>query len=104
MQPRPVSCRALFFTINPQRTVPSQSKRSKIMAFELPPLPFDKSALEPHMSAKTLEFHHGKHHRAYVETLNKLIEGTGLEKESLENIIMATAGDDRTTQKKTFNN
>jgi Fe-Mn family superoxide dismutase len=82
----------------------SQSKRSKIMAFELPPLPFDKSALEPHMSAKTLEFHHGKHHRAYVDTLNKLIEGTGLEKESLENIIMATAGDDRTTQKKTFNN
>jgi Fe-Mn family superoxide dismutase len=74
------------------------------MAFELPPLPFDKSALEPHMSAKTLEFHHGKHHRAYVDTLNKLIQGTGLEKESLEHLIMATAGDDRATQKKTFNN
>jgi superoxide dismutase, Fe-Mn family len=74
------------------------------MAFELPPLPFDKSALEPHMSARTLEFHHGKHHRAYVDTLNKLIQGTGLEKESLEDIIMATAGDDRATQKKTFNN
>ena len=48
------------------------------MAFELPPLPYAKDALEPAMSAKTLEFHHDKHHKAYVDTLNKLIEGTPL--------------------------
>lgn len=60
--------------------------------FTLAPLPFDKSALEPHMSARTLEFHYGKHHQAYVDNLNKLIAGTDLEKESLENIITKTAG------------
>ena len=43
------------------------------MAFELPPLPFEKSALEPHMSAETLDYHHGKHHKAYVDNANKLI-------------------------------
>ncbi|HXE17252.1 MAG TPA: superoxide dismutase [Stellaceae bacterium] len=63
------------------------------MAFELPPLPFDKAALEPHMSAKTLEFHHGKHHAAYVKTLNELIEGTPLEKKSLDEIIVESAKD-----------
>lgn len=43
------------------------------MAFELPALPFDKGALAPHMSAETLEFHHGKHHKAYVDNTNKLV-------------------------------
>ncbi len=57
------------------------------MAFELPPLPFDKNALEPYMSAETLEFHHGKHHQAYVNKLNSLIEGTDDENKSLEDII-----------------
>ena len=52
------------------------------MAFELPPLPFAKDALEPHMSAKTLEFHHGKHHAAYVKKLNKLIKDTPLANEA----------------------
>jgi superoxide dismutase len=46
------------------------------MAFKLHPLPYDQSALEPHMSAKTLEFHHGKHHQAYVSNLNKLTQNT----------------------------
>ena len=72
------------------------------MAFELPPLPYPKNALEPHMSAKTLEFHHGKHHKAYVETLNKLIEGTPLAGKSLEDIIRATAKDE--SKAKIFNN
>jgi len=72
------------------------------MAFELPPLPYPKNALEPHMSAKTLEFHHGKHHKAYVETLNKLIEGTPLAGKSLEDIIRATAKDE--SKSKIFNN
>ena len=46
------------------------------MPFELPPLPYAKDALAPHMSEKTLDFHHGKHHQTYVNTLNQLIEGT----------------------------
>ncbi|MDH5561064.1 MAG: superoxide dismutase [Deltaproteobacteria bacterium] len=63
------------------------------MTITLPDLPFAKDALEPHITAKTLEFHYGKHHNAYVTNLNKLIGGTGLEKESLEEIIKKTAGD-----------
>src|SRR5438045_7094425 len=65
-----------------------------VMAFELPPLPFPKNALEPYTSAKTLEFHHGKHHQTYVNTLNELIEGTPLERQSLEEIIKATYKDE----------
>jgi Fe-Mn family superoxide dismutase len=61
------------------------------MAFELPPLPYAKNALEPHISAKTLEFHHDKHHRAYVDTLNKLVKDTPLAGKSLEEIIRLTA-------------
>jgi len=60
--------------------------------FTLSLLPFEKNALEPHISAKTLEFHYGKHHQAYVDNLNKLIAGTEFETESLENIILKTAG------------
>ena len=61
------------------------------MAFELPALPYDKNALEPHMSANTFDFHHGKHHNTYVVNLNKLLEGSPLEGKSLEDIITATA-------------
>ncbi|GHA29592.1 superoxide dismutase [Mn] [Devosia pacifica] len=57
------------------------------MAFELPELPYSKDALAPYMSAETLEFHHDKHHNAYVTTGNKLIEGTGLEGKPLEEIV-----------------
>lgn len=63
------------------------------MAFKLPELPYKKNALSPHISEKTLDFHHGKHHRSYVEKLNELIEGTDLAKESLESIIKKTVGD-----------
>lgn len=72
------------------------------MTFTLPPLPFDKSALEPHISAKTFEFHHGKHHQAYVTKLNELIAGTEFEKASLEEIIKASAKDE--AKKPLFNN
>ncbi len=64
------------------------------MAFELPPLPYADSALEPHYSANTFSFHHAKHHNAYVVNLNKLIEGSDLADKSLEDIIMASANDD----------
>ena len=70
--------------------------------FTLSPLPFAKSALEPHISAKTLEFHYGKHHQAYIDNLNKLITGTELEVATLEDIILKTAGS--ATQAGIFNN
>ena len=57
------------------------------MPFELLPLPFDKSALAPHMSAETLDYHHGKHHQAYVTNLNNLIKGTEYENLDLEAIV-----------------
>jgi len=63
------------------------------MAFELPALPYEKNALEPHMSANTFDFHHGKHHNTYVVNLNGLLDGSDLAGKSLEEIIMATAGD-----------
>jgi Fe-Mn family superoxide dismutase len=72
------------------------------MPFELPPLPYAQNALEPYMSAKTLEFHYGKHHKAYVDTLNKLIAGTPYEKATLEEIFEDTAEDEK--QKPVFNN
>jgi superoxide dismutase, Fe-Mn family len=63
------------------------------MAIVLPDLSYPKDALEPYISSRTLEFHHGKHHKTYVDNANKLLEGTGLENESLEDIIKKTAGD-----------
>ncbi len=57
------------------------------MAHELPELPYAKNALEPHISAETLEYHYGKHHATYVTNLNKLVAGTEFEKMSLEDII-----------------
>lgn len=63
------------------------------MAFELPPLPYDRTALEPHYSGETLDYHHGKHHNTYVVNLNKLIDGTEYASMELEAIIKATAGD-----------
>ena len=63
------------------------------MTFELPLLPWADSALEPFISAKTISFHYGKHHKAYVDNLNKLIAGSDLESKTLEEIIQATAND-----------
>src|ERR1700685_2546440 len=58
----------------------------------LPPLPYADNALEPVISAKTLSFHHGKHHRTYVENTNKLIAGTELADLSIDQIVTVTAG------------
>ena len=57
-----------------------------------PPLPYDKAALAPHISAETLEYHYGKHHKTYVDNLNKLIDGTALASASLEDIIRQSEG------------
>lgn len=57
------------------------------MAFQLPELPYDYDALEPHIDARTMEIHHQKHHNGYTTKLNKAIEGTTLEKQSIEQIL-----------------
>jgi Fe-Mn family superoxide dismutase len=62
------------------------------MAFTLPDLPYAKDALEPHISAETLDYHHGKHHNAYVTNLNGLIDGTDHAGKSLEDIIAVAEG------------
>jgi Fe-Mn family superoxide dismutase len=63
------------------------------VAFELPPLPYPEDALEPVVSGRTLSFHYGKHHKAYVDNLNKLTEGSGLAEKPLAEVIKAVAGD-----------
>jgi Fe-Mn family superoxide dismutase len=63
------------------------------MALIFPDLPYAQNALEPHISSKTLEFHHGKHHKTYVDTGNKLISGTDLEKLDAEAIVKKVVGD-----------
>lgn len=62
------------------------------MSFELPPLPYDQNALEPHISAETLSFHYGKHHKTYVDKLNVLVSGTSYEDKNLEEIIGSASG------------
>lgn len=62
------------------------------MAFELPPLPYGENRLVPHISAETLQFHHGKHHQTYVTNLNNLVPGTEFEGLSLEEIILKSSG------------
>lgn len=72
------------------------------MTFTLPPLPYEKNALEPHISSRTLDFHYGKHHQTYVDNLNKLIANTELENKPLEEIIRLSAQD--TAKAGIFNN
>ena len=62
------------------------------MAFELPALPYAQDALAPHISAETLEYHYGKHHKTYVDNLNKAVAGTGDENASLTDIIAKAEG------------
>lgn len=72
------------------------------MPITLPDLPFAGNTLEPYMSTRTFEFHHGKHHRAYVDNTNRLIEGTDLAGQPLETIVRAAAADP--AKKGLFNN
>lgn len=62
------------------------------MIHELPALPYAMNALEPHISKETLEYHYGKHHKTYVDNLNKLISGTEFESKSLEDIVKTSTG------------
>ncbi len=62
------------------------------MAFQLPELPYERNALEPHISKETLDYHYAKHHNTYVVKLNGLIEGTELENKSLEDIVKTSEG------------
>lgn len=62
------------------------------MAFQLESLPYEKNALEPHISAETVEFHYEKHHRGYLNKLNQLSEGTDLAKKSLEELVKTEKG------------
>lgn len=72
------------------------------MTFELPKLPYDLDALEPHCSKRTMEFHYGKHHKSYIEKLNEAVDGTKLADKPLAEIVRATAAD--TAQQDVFNN
>ena len=72
------------------------------MAITLPPLPYADDALAPVVSAETISYHYGKHHKAYVDNLNKLIPGTPYEAMSLEEIVKASHG--KLTEKPVFNN
>jgi Fe-Mn family superoxide dismutase len=76
--------------------------RSIATPFPLPPLPYPEDALAPVISAKTLSFHHGKHHKAYVTKVNELVAGTEFEGQSLERIVLATSG--RTDHAELFHN
>ncbi|GAB3529246.1 superoxide dismutase [Pontibacter brevis] len=62
------------------------------MAFELPKLPYDYNALEPHIDARTMEIHHTKHHQAYTNNLNNAIQGTDMENKSIEEILKNVGG------------
>jgi len=71
------------------------------MSFDLPDLPYPLDALEPHISAHTLEFHYGKHHRGYVDELNKAIQGTDHEGRTLEDVVIRSS---KSGDTKVFNN
>ena len=62
------------------------------MAFELPKLDYDYSALEPHIDARTMEIHHTKHHQAYTDNLNKALQGSNLEGKSIEEVLKNVSG------------
>src|SRR5207253_1244621 len=79
-----------------------ESSASTLGSIALPPLPWAENALEPVISAKTVSFHYGKHHKTYVDTVNKMIAGTEYADTALEELVRATAG--KTDKAAIFNN
>jgi Fe-Mn family superoxide dismutase len=67
--------------------LPEPESKGAVMPFELPPLPYAHDALEPHIDARTMEIHHGKHHQAYVDNANKALAGSDLESASVEEVV-----------------
>lgn len=102
MEPMAVPCVVMGGAYDPPALSSINTDSEVAMAFELPPLPYPDTALEPHISAKTLQFHHGKHHASYVKALNELIKSTPYETQNLEAIIRDTAG--AKDKAKIFNN
>jgi len=76
-----------------QRQLERNQRGEKTMAYELPALPYDYTALEPYITKSTLEFHHDKHHAAYVNNYNAAVEGTDMADKPIEEVIKAIAGD-----------
>jgi superoxide dismutase, Fe-Mn family len=90
--------RRLFSTALAAAALTPLARPCRVMAqtagpFSLPPLPYQDDALAPVISANTISFHYGKHHRAYFDNLNKLVEGTELASKSLDDVVKATHGD-----------
>jgi Fe-Mn family superoxide dismutase len=77
----------IAIAVGAQKPAPSPA----VSAFTLPALPFARNALEPHLSANTMDFHYGKHHQAYIDNLNKLLVGTDMAGLPIEEIIRKTA-------------
>jgi Fe-Mn family superoxide dismutase len=75
---------------------------TKLKPFSLPPLPYDDDALAPVISAKTMSFHYGKHHKAYVDKLNELVAGTEYAEMKLEDVVRTTFGNP--SKQEIFNN
>jgi len=84
--------RSIRFRITPFPNNNFPTNKDKDMEHTLPPLPYAKDALQPHISAETLEYHYGKHHATYVTNLNNLIKGTEFENMSLEEIVKKSSG------------
>lgn len=74
------------------------------MAFELPKLPYPENALDPYISGEQMSFHYGKHHEAYVSTLNKLVKDTPLVSKSVEEIVRLTVNEKNESKVQIFNN
>ena len=83
------SLRRVFWRMHEDRkqTDKETSKGMQIMAYSLPELPYALDALEPHVDARTMEIHHGKHHQAYITKVNAAIAGTDLEGKSIEDLV-----------------
>ena len=77
----------------PDKPVSSTATTGQVPAFSLPTLPYAQEALEPSITARTISFHYGKHHQAYVDNLNKLVAGTPWATgRTMENVIMESVG------------